>query len=152
MNVYILIVHMFTILLSIFFLSAQYIIRYRNILPNARERIMIFSFCYYSFLPKFEFSRFCLKNGGSVKEILMIPTPIVLFSFWLCSFVRFLSRFADPISNFPPFLQSAVSQPRSFLNFPSRSNWFETRILEHSFDFSRTFQTGFSRQLSFLLF
>ena len=42
---------------------------------------MIFSFRYYSFLPKFEFLKFCSKNGGSVKEILMIPTPIVIFLF-----------------------------------------------------------------------
>ena len=71
----------FTIFSYQFFGSAHYIIRYRDIIPNARERIMIFSFRYYSFLPKFEFLKFCSKNGGSVKEILMIPTPIVTFSF-----------------------------------------------------------------------
>ena len=71
----------FTIFSYQFFGSAHYIIRYRDIVPNARERIMIFSFRYYSFLPKFEFLKFCSKNGGSVKEILMIPTPIVIFLF-----------------------------------------------------------------------
>ena len=77
-----------TISLINFFGSAHYIIRYRDIIPNARERIMIFSFRYYSFLPKFEFLKFCSKNGGSVKEILMIPTPIVILLFaLLCSFV-----------------------------------------------------------------
>ena len=85
----------FTIFSYQFFGSAHYIIRYRDIIPNARERIMIFSFRYYSFLLKFEFLKFCSKNGGSVKEILMIPTPIVTFLFAsLCSFVwLFSSRF-----------------------------------------------------------
>ena len=51
---------------------------------------MTFSFRYYSFLPKFEFLKFCSKNGGSVKEILMIPTPIVIFFFaLLCSFMAY---------------------------------------------------------------
>ena len=91
--------------------SAHYIIRYRDIVPNARERIMIFSFRYYSFLPKFEFLKFCLKNGGSVKEILMIPTPIVfsLFSSAHLFAFRLVSQILFQISR--PFFVERVLRP-----------------------------------------
>ena len=136
---FILTIHIiYDFLLSIFG-SAHYIIRYRDIIPNARERIMTFSFRYYSFLPKFEFLKFCSKNGGSVKEILMIPTPIVTFLFAsLCSFVwLFSSQFRRSYFKFAAICRHffraflSLDPSRIFQALPFGSRLFFRNILSN---------------------